>query len=496
MWNCGKIAHSHSAGDKANKMKLFFCTWLCLPLLFPLIVPIAVDAEGITACKVSAAENDGSCMASSPKTKVYVYQDEVFHHRSELERCDPGGLNGMSTDFKHSLGDVLLDHLTSGKSSHVVVTNNPDEADWFYVPFNVDRSQGKHVMTCGQNHLSRLNKVLNALQESPYYRQYKGADHVWYLGGWELTTAGIGILPYFPYERELIHNMTILNYLDRRVHLPNTQLSDDNQDFGQHEAFNILHDVRSIGPWWRQGQDHRCTINVPYRSHPAIGKYHVAIAEEQQTLDDWEKARPFKLHFVGVGHDYKYHPGQAKGVQALVEIWHKVAQILPQDKVFNTEKRLAPEEFADSLSKSQFCIMIRGDDPTRSRFYDAISAGCIPIVISDGFFSVGLGYGRLIHNYDTFTIAIPESNWLLHGPSILMYSVTMPRAELRVMHKSLMDVRPKLLFHINDGKGEESSEAAEYIFQALNERCKLDENELQEYHHGVEEFQQYEYSLL
>ena len=171
------------------------------------------------------------------------------------------------------------------------------------------------------------------------------------------------------------------------MHLPNTQLSDDNQDFGQHEAFNVLGDVRHIRPWWRQGQDHRCTINVPHRSHPAIAKYHMAIAEEQQTLDDWEKARPFKFHFIGVGHDYKYHPGQAEGVHALVDKWHKVAQILPQDKIFNTENRLAPEEFADSLSKSQYCIMIRGDDPSRSRFYDAISAGCIPIVISDGFFA-------------------------------------------------------------------------------------------------------------
>jgi len=461
---------------------LQFLSSVTLVVIISSITIVGAEVANISSnddCILMGTQQDSSSCEKAVNY-VYIYQEEIFHHRKELERCDPGGLDGMTIDFKHSFGDVLLNRLSGSKE--LILTENPDAADWFYVPFNVDRSQGKHVMQCGQNHLKRLAITINALENSPYYQRYKGADHVWYLGGWELTTAGIGKLPYFPFHRHVLHNMAIIRYADQRIHIPNTQIHTDK--VFEHDEFQVLADVRALRTWWLQGQDHRCTINCPYRSQPAIEKYHKMIAEQQQTLKDWETARPYKFHFVGAGDDYPYHKGQGESVHALINIWYQIVPTLPKDKLFHSTSRIKPEKFALSLSKSQFCIMIRGDDPTRSRFYDALSAGCIPIIISDGFFTYGLGYSRMIHNFDTFTISIPESNWLVHGPSSLMFAVSMPRNELRLMHQSLMNIRPKLLLHIND---DQPSQAAEYIFQALNERCKLSKNELQEYSQQKEE---------
>lgn len=467
-------------------------SWCYFLLAFTARLTTAVVAVATTVPTDDPVDTTTSSSVCTPDDsptplpkKVYIYQDEVFHHRTELERCDPGGIDGMTTDFKHSLGDVLLEHLNSGTSKQLVVTGKAEEADWFYVPFNVDRSQGEHVKKCGQNHLVRLSSVLDALESSASYQRYKGADHLWYLGGWELTTAAIGKLHYFPGRRQIIHNMAILRYCDRRIHLSGTQPTDDYQKMirsKQHgpihtsNVFDILPDARALRPWWRQGQDHRCTVNVPYRSQPAIATHHPAIAQNQQTLEEWIAARPYQFHFVGVGDDYKYHPGQAQGVHALIQTWHQTVKQLPPDKVYTVDARLPPEEFAESLAKSQFCIMIRGDDPSRSRFADAISAGCIPIIISDGFFDFGIGFDRRVRNYDAFTISIPESHWLEHAASALMYAVTMPRNELRFMHRSLMEVRSKLVFHMDDDGG--SSQVVESIFQSLNERCQLDSEEL------------------
>mmetsp|Transcript_3994 Transcript_3994/g.8900 ORF Transcript_3994/g.8900 Transcript_3994/m.8900 type:complete len:486 (-) Transcript_3994:45-1502(-) len=441
-----------------------------------------------TAAANDAEANNNTCaLPGQPQhSKVYIYQEEVFHHRTELERCDPGGIDGSTTDFKHSFGDLLLDYLRSGTSNQVVETDDPEEADWFYVPFDVDRSAAESNLGCGMSHIARLNLVIDALEASPYYQRYKGADHLWYLGGWELTTAGIGILPYFPVRREILHHMTVLRYSDRRVRLAGTQPHDDREPFrwnGQvSPVFEVVADGRQIAPWWKQGQDHRCTVNVPHRSNPAIVKHHPTIAQRQTKLEDWEQARPYLFNFVGVGDDYPYITGQREGVQRLVQRWHKTAELLPPDKIFNVNKRLAPDEFAASMAKSRFCIVIRGDEPSRTRFYDALSAGCIPIDIEDGFRDFGAGYNRMMHNYDAFTLSIPESHWLVHAPSALMHALTMPRNELRHMHASLMEVRPKLLFHLdNEGKGENSSVAAEYIFRALNERCLLNKDELLEY---------------
>lgn len=463
---------------------LFRCYVLALSLIISSLSTI------FTA---TAPEKDlGSDVCALPgqprqPSKVYVYQEEVFHHRAELERCDPGGIDGSTTDFKHSFGDVLLDYLRSGTSHQVVETDDPEGADWFYVPFNADRSAADTNRACGMNHIVRLNLVIDALEASPYYQRYKGADHLWYLGGWELTTAGIGILPYFPVRREILHHMTVLRYSDRRVHLAGTQLHDDREPFrwenGQvSPLLEVVADGRFIKPWWKQGQDHRCTVNVPHRSNPVIAKHHPAIAQRQTTLEEWEQARPYLFNFVGVGDDYPYMTGQREGVQKLVQSWHETAEVLPPEKVFNVNRRLAPDEFAASMAKSRFCIVIRGDDPSRTRFYDALSAGCIPIGIKDGFRDFGAGYHRMMHNYDTFTLSIPESHWNVHAPSALIHAVTMPRNELRHMHASLMEIRPKLLFYVdNEGNGENSSEAAEYIFRALNERCRLNQDELREY---------------
>merc|ERR1712238_624697 len=94
----------------------------------------------------------------------------------------------------------------------------------------------------------------------------------------------------------------------------------------------------------------------------------------------------------------------------------------------------------------------------------------------------------------------------------LLWATTMPRNELRLMHTSLMQVRPKLVFEVHDSTGECrrdnrdrehggeggggekdkgdnnnnnknncGNQVIEYIFQALNERCKLEKEELIQY---------------
>ena len=38
-----------------------------------------------------------------------------------------------------------------------------------------------------------------------------------------------------------------------------------------------------------------------------------------------------------------------------------------------------------SMRQSVFCLVPRGDTPSSRRLFDAISAGCIPVIISDDF---------------------------------------------------------------------------------------------------------------
>ncbi|CAM9812519.1 unnamed protein product, partial [Phaeothamnion confervicola] len=45
----------------------------------------------------------------------------------------------------------------------------------------------------------------------------------------------------------------------------------------------------------------------------------------------------------------------------------------------------SPEAYREEVFGSKFCFVFACDDPQTSRFYDAVAAGCIPIIVNDHF---------------------------------------------------------------------------------------------------------------
>ena len=39
--------------------------------------------------------------------------------------------------------------------------------------------------------------------------------------------------------------------------------------------------------------------------------------------------------------------------------------------------------YVRELRESQYCLHLRGDTSTSRRIYDALAAGCVPVIISD-----------------------------------------------------------------------------------------------------------------
>lgn len=42
-----------------------------------------------------------------------------------------------------------------------------------------------------------------------------------------------------------------------------------------------------------------------------------------------------------------------------------------------------PHSYVRELRQSQFCLHLRGDTTTSRRIFDALAAGCVPVLISD-----------------------------------------------------------------------------------------------------------------
>jgi hypothetical protein len=71
--------------------------------------------------------------------------------------------------------------------------------------------------------------------------------------------------------------------------------------------------------------------------------------------------------------------------------------------------------YESGLQASMFCLVLRGDTTTSRRLFDAIAAGCIPVVISD---DINLPFSSHIE-WSSFLITLPEQEILSSSGSAL-----------------------------------------------------------------------------
>lgn len=73
-------------------------------------------------------------------------------------------------------------------------------------------------------------------------------------------------------------------------------------------------------------------------------------------------------------------------------------------KTQENQGHYSSQKYSMELFRSEYCIHFRGDTTTSRRVYDAIAAGCVPVIISDNThvpFTSSL-------NWNAFTVTIPE----------------------------------------------------------------------------------------
>lgn len=106
-------------------------------------------------------------------------------------------------------------------------------------------------------------------------------------------------------------------------------------------------------------------------------------------------------------------------------------------------ERSTVKSYASQMMHTRFCLCPRGDSPTSRRLFDAIVAGCLPIVISDDI-DRSLPFPDVIP-YDSFWFRIKEAEWISDPKSVVDRIVAVPEQEigsrLRIMgnYASLLD---------------------------------------------------------
>jgi len=365
----------------------------------------------------------------------------------------------------------------------MVVVTDPALARWFVVPFDFDRSYALGDCLGGavaasknpasgpgqgpgpgivSTHLQRTAQVLEGIAASEYYQRRQGADHVYVMMHYNMALwrkEQQMDQHYFPQQyRFLLEQSIVLRYMNHPFKVFNTNFENDKKDDDParkdnpaatelatktmtpkqqyldeaSDLYGITPYTKNVGQmgnaWWLEMDDWRCTITVPLLTPHVIEQ-----AVYDTSFEGWLE-RPYLFHYRG--HGMKQW---IRGTEPLHRLVLAMRRLFPPGKVLIERDYTTRTAYADELQHAKFCLIVRGDDPQRSRWNEAVASGCIPVQINDGFDLV------ITPNFDhdrDFTITIPERMFLTHAPSALYFAYGLPVPKLRHLHQQLHHYRP------------------------------------------------------
>lgn len=106
------------------------------------------------------------------------------------------------------------------------------------------------------------------------------------------------------------------------------------------------------------------------------------------------------------------------------------------------------ESYGETILRSQFCMHVAGDTPTSRRLFDAMVAGCIPVVLSDDIWP-HLPFNSTIP-WLSIAIFIPEGDIELKHIHAFDVVWKMPPEEAQKRQDLLLEHREKILYGSGD----------------------------------------------
>mmetsp|Transcript_5819 Transcript_5819/g.36104 ORF Transcript_5819/g.36104 Transcript_5819/m.36104 type:complete len:527 (-) Transcript_5819:541-2121(-) len=324
------------------------------------------------------AAHQGNWPAGGTEGQFYIYQGEI------IDSLTKGVLSCMPQFPDHQDSAEFWIH--EALQVHPKRTLDPAKAELFYVPtYNCLSSMlWKHTPCNGTRHLERMKALGQFLRNSQFYRRNGGADH--------FLVCQSHYCPFRMLRRE-----------------PGRLLA---------PGFLLMHEKN---PVWSSGWCPYRIINIPYvsqrfertnmldeRREYLVSFYGAMNRDWKVTWDDivWNRTGIR----VPTGSELR---GRLNAIQHLERV---DIGIVPGGAGFNFDEEEPAKKaslagmYRRAMLSSTFCFHIKGDTPTSRRFFDAVAAGCIPVVISDGM-DQNLAFPWRVQ-YKDATVRVPEDDWL------------------------------------------------------------------------------------
>jgi hypothetical protein len=313
---------------------------------------------------------------------------------------------------------------------------DPAKARIFVIPLDVCESFASKGKCDGKTHINRVDAIFEAVSQSPWYKRSGGRDHFWSITHNTLPPAMLG-------KHKWTHN----NY--RHAFFPNPPQNEliQNMSVGRYCSYHLTHnDAERVGwkpqqrDWLREEEHWGCTVVMP------IVTPRVLWSPDTHTFEDWEKRSNF-LFFRGsngLGGGCYMKTGKNTRAKA-VELGTKNLRWQDKSSILSDAHAESKHAYFEEIKDSQYCLVFTCDDPQTSRFFDAVAAGCIPVVINDAWRVSVAPFSSQI-NYDRFTVTIPESVWMGDPAAAVHLIYHHPRAALKRRYEALMQARPEIMW--------------------------------------------------
>lgn len=348
---------------------------------------------------------------------MYIHATPELNSDFYLVNCSRPDPRALSEQYTENLTSMFADQVRAAG----LETHDPEEADWFLVPFDLDLSRAVECNPPYETHQQRVASVLRILRSTEHFRRKGGADHFWFGMWWEVFDNN-----YFPPDLvNITENMTFGRHLD-------TLARNNTPIMGVNNQSQFTYDMGAwyVFPW-------RCTVTVPIFTSPDL-------LFPQESFEQWMQ-RPISFFFRGTG-SRKCGFGADVLRNRSRELNGTIPQVLIEEDHADTF-----DQYKKEISSSRFCLVMRCDDPQTSRWLDSLAAGCIPVIVSRGFGLMVSPFKTRI-NYQSFSINIDEGLWERSPAGSMQFAYNLPQGRLRRLHSQLFAVRSSLLWSHPESK--------------------------------------------
>lgn len=325
--------------------------------------------------------------------KFFIYNGSEFDFSKTLEcyRRYHKGKNIWENEIRDTVQDTGELWLHRSLVEHPNRTFDPEEADLFFVPTYIATSFRMNTQ-CGSTHYKRMMNVTAALKESPYWQRHGGADHLFVCGWWKCKDA-LRVL-----RNDLRANRTsLLTTMER----------------------------------YKEWSDWKCPERLV--AHPYVANNEITREFSNTPFSD----RSTTFLFVGCSR-YK---AARKNIEVLNTFNGSFIRVAT-----TCTFSVPVARYGERIKDAQFCLVPRGDTFTSRRLFDAVAAGCIPI-IQNGGIQKSLPF-RWKLDYHKFAFFVPKD--VFEDPTLLLdyctKLVNRPVEQLERMHRTLLSIRNDLVW--------------------------------------------------